>query len=240
MRTLLHRVLPALVFILALPTLPPEGHAQDDTNAALITDGTTWAQYMNQVMGGASTVLPQPGITIRGPTGIYANVRLAPALTQASNLACPPLRFCLNTGELVDAYLTAYFGYLLDNPAVSGLLLETEWHDLQPSDPGPDPLKPNPDSFYFNYVDDAFKAIIAWNEANPSKPPKTLQLGASPGFNSSLTLNTLQQPGSDWLLNYLSKCDGLFMGSGVVVPNPALTGCGYTTISDRLISQIFR
>jgi hypothetical protein len=217
----------ALVCILAGLVLTQPVRAGDDTNAANITDGTIWAQYMQQVMGGASTVLPQPGINIRGPMGIYANVRLATALTQAENLACPSLEFrCVYNAELVDQYLTNYFGYLLDNPAVSGLLLETEWQQLQPSDPGPNPLKPNPGSFYFNYLDDAFNAIIAWNKANPSKPPKTLQLGASPGFNSPLN-----KQGSGWLLNYLSSCDGLFVGSA------ALTGCGYTTIFFRTENQ---
>ncbi len=229
MRALLHRVLPALVVTFALPALPPQSRAQDDTNAALITDGGTWAQSMNQVMGGASIVLPQPGNTIRGPMGIYANVRLATALKQAENLVCPNLDVrCVFNPELVDQYLTAYFGYLLDNEAVSGLLLETEWQQLQPQDPGPNPLEPNPGSFYFNYLDDAFNAIKAWNNANHSKPPKTLQLGVSPGFNSPLNTQ-----GSGWLLNYLSSCDGLFMSSTVVLPNPALTGCGYTTIFYR-------
>jgi len=216
----------ALVCILAGLALTQPVRAGDDTNAAKITDGTTWAQYMQQVMGGASTVLPQPGITIRGPMGIYANVRLATALTQAQNLVCPSHDVrCVFNPELVDQYLTNYFGYLLDNEAVSGLLLETEWQQLQPSDPGPNPLTPNSGSFYFNYLDDAFNAIKAWNKANPSKPPKTLQLGVSPGFNSPLN-----KQGSGWLLNYLSSCDGLFMSSTVVLPNPALTGCGYTTI----------
>ncbi len=217
----------ALVCILAGVVLTQPVRAGDDTtNAAKITDGTTWAQYMQQVMGGASTVLLQPGITTRGPMGIYANVRLATALTQAENLVCPSHDVrCVFNPELVDQYLTNYFGYLLDNEAVSGLLLETEWQQLQPSDPGPLSSPPNPGSFYFNYVDDAFNAIIAWNKANPSKPPKTLQLGVTPGFNSPLNTQ-----GSGWLLNYLSSCDGLFVGSSVVLPNPALTECGYTTI----------
>jgi len=226
MRISLQGSFQALVCILAGLALTQPVRAGDDTNAANITDGTTWAQYMQQVMGGASIVLPQPGNTIRGPMGIYANVRLATALKQAENLVCPSHDVrCVFNPELVDQYLTNYFGYLLDNPAVSGLLLETEWQQLQPSDPGLLSSPPNPGSFYFNYVDDAFNAIIAWNKANPSKPPKTLQLGASPGFNSPLN-----KQGSGWLLNYLSSCDSLFVGSSVVLPNPALTGCGYTTI----------
>jgi hypothetical protein len=133
----------------------------------------------------------------------------------------------VNASWTIDQALTAYFGYLLDNQAVSGLLLEIQWNDLQPSDPGPLLGPKNPDSFNFSYVDDAFNAIIAWNIANPSKP-KTLQLDVTPGFNSPLTLNTLQQKGSDWLLKYLFSCDGLFTGSTTVVQD-----CGYTTIFYR-------
>ena len=213
--------------ILAGLALPQQSRAQDDTNAALITDGTTWAQYMHQVMGGASTALSQLGGTIRGPTGIYANVLLAPAIKQAQNVVNPSGSLLLDEGKLIDGALTAYFGYLLDNPAVSGLFLQAQWQDLQPSDPGPNPLKPNPTSFYFNYIDDAFNAVIAWNKANPSKPPKTLQLDVTPGFNSPL------QPGSGWLLNYLSSCDGLFMSP----PASVSSSCGYTTIFYRTESQ---
>lgn len=234
MHTLLRRLLPALVVTLAFLTLPLQSRAGsvnvgDDTNAASIpaTDGTTWAQSMQQVMGGASTKLPGAG-TIRGPMGIYVNVLLSTALTQARKVVSPSGKLSLHEAKLVDKALTNYFGYLLDNPAVSGLFLQAQWQDLQPSDPGSNPLKPNPDSFYFNYLDDAFNAIITWNKANGSKPPKTLQLDVTPGFNSPLTLNTLQQPGSDWLLNYLSSCDFLF-GAAV----PMSSSCGYTTIFYR-------
>jgi hypothetical protein len=159
----------ALVCILAGLVLTQQVRAQDDTNAAKITDGTTWAQYMHQVMGGTS--LTVSASTIRGPAGIYANVLLSPLITKAHNLACPnPDAVCAL--ELVDYYITNYFLYLLENPAVSGILLLAQWQDLSPVDPG-DP--PSPSSLNLHFIDDAFNAISAWNKQNP-KRPKTLQL----------------------------------------------------------------
>jgi hypothetical protein len=228
MRIRLRGIFWTLACMLAGLALPQQGRAGgDDTNAALIpgTDGTTWAQNMHQVMGGASTMLPG-GSTIRGPVGIYANVLLSDKIEKALKVVCPT-GMCPNKVDLVAGALNTYFGYLLDNPAVSGLLLQAQWQDLQPSDPGPDPSAPT-DTPIFNYIDAAFNAIITWNKEHPSKPPKTLQLDVTPGFNSPLTLNTLKQPGSDWLLNYLSSCDGLF-----TPPMPVSSACGYTKIFYR-------
>jgi hypothetical protein len=256
----LRRILPALACTLTLLALPSEGLAGgnvgDDTNASSIiaTDDSTWAGAtsaggMQQVMGGASTTLPGAS-TILGPAGIYAIVLLSTPLMHAQNLAnmaCPRrLILCLEKqGALVDQYLTTYFGYLLDNPAVSGLLLLAEWQQLQPTDPGPLPVV-GTDSFYFNYVGDALAAINAWNSANcsykttpptckPSGSPKTLQLDVSPGFNSPTWLFTE----IDNVAGGSGKgsCDGLFMGTGVTVPTPALTGCGYTNIFYRTESD---
>jgi hypothetical protein len=228
MRTQLRRILPALVCTLTLLALPVQSRAGgDDTNAALITDGTTWAQSMGQVMGGTSpTGLPQPGMTIRGPTGIYAHVLLKTVLPDAHHQAKMDCSGCSNPN--VDQFLKNYFGNLLSNPAISGIQLEVKWNDLQPLDAGNDPLNPNKDSFDFSYLDDAFNAIIEWNNNNPSQPPKTLMLVAIPGFHSPLNSNTLGT-GVVWLLSHLNSCDGLFRGKGVAVP-PGLAGCGYTSI----------
>lgn len=223
MRISLRGCFRTLVGIMAGLALMQQSRAQDDTNAALIpgTDSVTWAQNMHQVMGGNSNMLPGTG-TIRGPAGVYANVLLSSVL----NKFCPSARpghFCFVKD--VDDKITNYFLYLLSNPAVSGLLLQAQWQDLQPSDPGPNPSAPtNPDSTFFNYIDDAFNAISLWNEANPAAPPKTLQLDVTPGFNSPA-----------WLFNYLQSCDGLFMTPAP--PAGALSGCGYTTIFYRTENQ---
>jgi hypothetical protein len=229
MRTLLRRTLPALVCTLALLALLPQGRAQnigDDTNAAAIPkgDGTTWAQSMHQVMGGTSNTLPGVG-TVRGPAGVYAVVRLTDRINDAlrttgvGTLApCEPV-----VSQAVDDALTAYFNYLLEpsllfNPN-SGLVILAQWDDLSTCDPGTNLESPNPGSFRFNYLDDAFSAIEAWNADNPSLPPKTLQLVVTPGFNSPA-----------WLTGELNTCDGLFVS---YFPAPA-RDCDYTSIFYRV------
>jgi hypothetical protein len=132
-------------------------------------------------------------------------VQLKTLLKQAENFADP------------DKALTTYFSYFLDQKEVSGLFLQAQWRDLQPSDAGPNPLEPTKNSFAFHYLKDAFDAV--------HQAGKTLQLVVSPDFNSPLTLNTLMQPGSDWLLNYLTSCDGLFGAA-----EPISSSCGYTKI----------
>jgi hypothetical protein len=87
----------------------------------------------------------------------------------------------------------------LNNSAVSGLLVQVKWQDLQPLEPGAQtPSAPsNSDSTAFSYLDAAFNAVDMWNKHNPSAAPKTLQLSVSPGFNSPA-----------WLFNHLQSCDG--------------------------------
>lgn len=80
--------------------LEQQARAGDDTNAALITDGTIWAQSMQQVMGGTSVTVG--GSTIRGPAGIYVNVLLSRLLPTAEELTCPGASLgevCMNTAR---------------------------------------------------------------------------------------------------------------------------------------------
>jgi hypothetical protein len=217
-----------LVCILAGLILTQPVRAQDDTNARLITDGTVWAQLMQQVMGGTSLTVSS-STTILGPAGIYANVQLHPLIAQA-RMACeslppPPsgrIRICLN--PYLGQFLTNYFGYLLENPAVSGLLIEAQWQDLQPNDPGPNPSAPsNPDSTVFNYLDAAFNAITVWNKEH-STNPKTLQLELTPGFNSPTWLFDEIDTAAGG--SGMGSCDGLFYSP----PQAVSSKCGYTNI----------
>jgi hypothetical protein len=215
-RKLLQGACRTLVCGLAALAWPHPSFADDTTNAAKIKDSVVWGQ-MHQVMGGTSATLPGSN-TILGPTGIYAVVQLSSAIMRAQEQQVVGI-------DDVDYALTNYFGYLLDNQAVSGLLLLTDWSDLNPSD----------GAYAWNgggcvagkncYLDDAFNAISAWNSAHPSAQ-KTLQLGASPGFNSP-----------DWLFKKMDakygtgasgsgSCDGLFKSPAVEVSS----SCGYTTI----------
>ncbi len=158
-------------------------------------------------MGGTSATLPGAG-TIQGPMGIYAIVELGDKITAAKSVA--------NSKLTADRALTNYFSFVLANPAVSGLLVIVKWKDLEETE----------GTYLFNYLDDAFNAIDDWNAANPSAPPKTLQLVVTAGFNSP-----------DWLFKDIDaaigtgspgsgSCDGLF----TVPAQPVSRSCGYTNI----------
>jgi hypothetical protein len=214
MHTLLHRVLPALVFTVALLTFPLQsragGNVGDDTNAASIPaiDATTWAQNMQQVMGTSNSLLSTDA---RGPAGVYAVVQLSAALAHMHNAG-------VFGKENVDNALYYYVGYLLENVAVSGIALLVKWEDLSPTvDPGDD--FSNVEALRLDYIDYVLKAIDAWNSGpHFLQNPKTLQLIVTPGFNSP-----------PWLFEQMgTSCDGLFTAG--VKPATSLSGCGYTGI----------
>jgi hypothetical protein len=231
MRTLLRRILPALVFTLTPLVFLPQsraGNVGDDTNAASIppTDSTTWAQAMHQIMGGTSNK-PQPCIrfggcasVISGPYGLYARVQLTTALANAHSAGAK------NPKE-VDTGLYNYFSYLLQNVAVSGIALEARWSDLSPMDPGDDfgnvEGAINSGALRFDYLKAALAALETWNsQPHFLQNPKTLQLLISPGFHSP-----------DWLFQTMDSsgagsCDRLFVAA--VPPATTLSGCGYTGI----------
>jgi hypothetical protein len=228
MRTLLHSTLPALVFTLVLLALPAQSLAGDTSNASQITDPTIWAQYVHQVMGGTSKAgLPGAG-SIRGPAGIYAVVRLTDRIPEAIKIAgMGTLAPCESVPKAVDDALTTYFNYLLGGGApalpLSGLMILAQWQDLSECDPGTNLESLNPGSLRFNYLDDAFKAIEAWNKANPLSTPKTLQLVVTPGFNSP-----------EWVTGEMMSCDDLFVHPVTSPPAGALTNCDYTEIFYRV------
>lgn len=203
------------VSILTCLVLPTQIHAQDDTNASLITDPVVWGQ-MHQVMGGVSNKIPSGAA---GPAGIYVITMLSAAITHATAAVSKDPK--LNP----DDALKNYFGLLLDNKAVSGLLLLAPWSDLNPCPANSrNRVEPHCASspYAWHYLDDAFDAINAWNNDHPHSPPKTLQLGVPPGFNSP-----------PWLFGLLTSCDGLFMNPPVAVSS----SCGYTTIFYRTESN---
>jgi hypothetical protein len=114
------------------------------------------------------------------------------------------------TQAQLDAYFDTFYGQHLAEPAISGLALQLHWDLLNPNPP----TGPNP--YFWNYVDDAFSQVLAWNNQNPSSAAKTIQLLVNPGF---------QTP--QWVMNQIPSCDGLFM-------NPAQTppaACGSVTFT---------
>jgi uncharacterized protein (TIGR03437 family) len=141
-----------------------------------------------------------PGLvaqTPRIPRGIYAVVDTESLINQQTN---PPI-----TTAQLDAYFNSLYQDLLSDPAVSGLTLQVRWDRLNPNAP------PAADAYAWNIVDDAFNQAAAWDAQNPAQAPKTIQLIATPGFNSP-----------PWMLAQIPSCDGLFQ-SPVQTP---LSTCG--------------
>jgi hypothetical protein len=206
----------ACVFVLLAQPLHSLAQETDETNAAKV-DAPTWGN-MDQVMGGTSRKTPDGSIL--SPQGLYVIVFAADLYTKA--LAANPTQ--------PDQALTLYFGWLLDQPGVAGLVFSAPWSSLNPNDPSdttvidstatcPGTSTYNPAAVYvWNFLDDAFCAIETWNTNNKTAPPKTLQLIVNPGFNSPA-----------WLFDHLSTCDFVF-ATPLKLPSTNPSGCGYTNV----------
>jgi len=138
----------------------------------------------------------------RRPRGIYAVVRIEDYVNQQQN-ANPSI-----TQAQLDSYFDTLYQGFLANPAVSGLTLQVGWRILNPNPPT------SSNSYFWNYVDDAFAAVAAWNIQNSTQAPKTIQFIVSPGFSSP-----------QWLLDQLPSCDGLFQTPAQTPPST----CGTAT-----------
>ena len=125
--------------------------------------------------------------TPRRPRGIYALVDTQKLIDQLQQT-----NPSITTAQL-DVYFNGLYQDLLSNPAVSGLTLQVHWDWLNPNPPG----AANP--YLWNIVDDAFNQAAAWDAQNPGQTPKTIQIIATPGFNSP-----------PWMLDQIPSCDGLF------------------------------
>jgi len=131
-----------------------------------------------------------PGLlaqTPRVPRGIYAVVDTESLINQL-----PPTNSPITTAQ-IDAYFNSLYQALLSDPAVSGLTLQVHWDRLNPNAP------PAANAYAWNIVDDAFNQAAAWDAQNPAQAPKTIQLIATPGFNSP-----------PWMSAQIPSCDGLF------------------------------
>ena len=124
----------------------------------------------------------------RRPRGIYAVVNIEENIKKERG-AKPAV-----TPSELDAYFANLYRDLLGNPAVAGLALWITWKELNPYAP----ISPNP--YDWHYLDDAFKEVSTWNEQNPTRAPKTIQVVPLPGF---------QTP--QWVLDQIPSCDGLFL-----------------------------
>lgn len=123
----------------------------------------------------------------RSPLGVYAVVNVNEYTT---------VYLKSHPGGDVETYLsTIVFPDLLDNRAVSGIVLYETWAQLNPNAPS------SPKPYDWSLIDDLFTAVANWDSANPSFPPKTVQLVILPGFNSP-----------PWLLDEIPSCVPLFYG----------------------------
>ena len=72
-------------------------------------------------------------------------------------------------------------------------------------------------------MDEAFAQAAAWDAQNPALAPKTIQIIATPGFNSPA-----------WMLAQIPSCDGLFQSPVQTPPSTCGTVIfkGYTEAND--------
>jgi hypothetical protein len=120
----------------------------------------------------------------------------------------------------IDEYLNTYtqseiisnlYPALLNNQAVSGIVLYETWAMLNPNPPGGSSTP----VYDWSLLDGAFQAAVNYNSLNSSKPPKLIQLVITPGFNSP-----------QWVLDSIvNPCDNLFTGKTL----PAGPKCGKAT-----------
>ena len=140
--------------------------------------------------------------TPRRPRGVYAVVNVEDQINQQekANPSISPAQ--------LDAFFNTFYQDLLSNPAISGLTLQVHWDTLNPNPPSA------ANAYNWNSVDDAFAQAAAWNTANPTGAPKTVQLIVTPGFQSP-----------QWVLNQLTLCDGIFQFPA----QPTSSACGKVT-----------
>ena len=163
---------------------------------------------IRQSLGLSILVLAQPLLAQvpapRTPQGIYAKVNISSDISQQQQMypTLTPAQFA----AYLDTYFNSLYQSLLSNPAISGLEIQVHWDQINPNPPA----SANP--YFWNYLDDAFNQAAAWDAQNPARPPKTIMLVMTPGFQSP-----------PWLLAQIPSCDGLFEAQ-----TPAST-CGKAT-----------
>jgi uncharacterized protein (TIGR03437 family) len=147
----------------------------------------------------APALVAQGQTSPRRPRGIYAVVNVTDNINQQQKA---------NPSVDLNAYFNNLYQQLLGNPAISGLTLQVHWDTLNPNPPA----TANP--YDWSLVDDAFNQVSAWNAQNLAQSPKTIQLIATPGFQSP-----------QWLRDQIPSCDGLFQ----TPPQTPPATCGKVT-----------
>ncbi len=153
-------------------------------------------------IGAATSRPPSTQTGPRRPRGIYAELHVELEIAQQEKTK-PSI-----TPEELHAYFKNLYDDILANPAVSGLAVGITWAILNPKPPtGQQP-------YDWSYMDDAFNSVAAWNSANPTKTPKTVQVQISAGFGTP-----------KWVMDQIPSCDGLFQSP----PQKPASDCGKAT-----------
>jgi hypothetical protein len=143
------------------------------------------------------------------PRGIYAKINVSAEMRRYS-------------GVDFESHIQGIYKEMLDNSAVSGLLIQEYWADLNPN-PQLSVRATPPSPYDWTYLDDAFAAVLEYNTSHPDAYKKTIQLTVAPGFQSP-----------QWLLDELPSCDGLFERD--LLPPPS--DCGRVTFTGFVEKQL--
>ena len=141
----------------------------------------------------------------RQPSGIYARYVPGGCLNQDGN-----------TNAQTDDCISNAVAPLLTNSAISGIEVIVQWSELCPSVP-PNSATSTNGTTNWNVLDDVFATVAVWNAANSNSPPKTVQLGIIPGFDTPR-----------WILNQLVSCNPMFTSNGINT-NLVTNTCGCAT-----------
>ena len=135
----------------------------------------------------------------RQPFGIYA--RFVPG-------------GCLNETD-TDECITNNIAEILSNPGIAGIAEFVQWDQVSITE---GPTNSTMGTNNWNIVDDVFNEVALWNATHTNYPPKTVQLGFIPGFDTP-----------QWVLNQLTNCDPMFLANGTVNTNLVTNTCGCAT-----------
>jgi len=127
---------------------------------------------------------------------------------------------CINrpgAGTNTDECVSNSIADILSNPGIAGIAEFVQWDEVSQ----PFPLGQTNSTLGTNIwgvVDDVFGEVAQWNADNSNCPPKTIQLGFIPGFDTP-----------QWVLNQLTNCDPMFLANNTVNTNLVNNTCGCAT-----------
>jgi hypothetical protein len=127
---------------------------------------------------------------------------------------------CINhpgAGTNTDECVSNSIADILSNPGIAGIAEFVQWDEV--SQPFPlGQTNSTSGTNIWGVVDDVFGEVAQWNADNSNCPPKTIQLGFIPGFDTP-----------QWVLNQLTNCDPMFLANNTVNTNLVTNTCGCAT-----------